>query len=824
MYPKSTVALWIGLLVFCCGRIWAAEDDVRIFFPAVSINGQPVRFALDTGCGNSVLYETTAKRLGLKVSPQPIPEENLYFHSALNGLSEPIQLKVESQVFTTQLNVFDWKAYGGVAASLVLPEEGLIGWLEVRNNILVFDAEQRTVTVVDKLPTDTTNWLKLPIVPAFDDIFDSPLCLQITLSNGEKGVVEVDTGCPGGVNLAPLEWQKWRADHPLVPISDGKYVAMDVGEVSTKEARVDKVSLGQIKLTDVLLDESDQAAKIIPHFVGTMGMAALRRMDLVVDGKGGFAYIRPKLTPDTVKVNGNVPAFQAQSAPQRLLMSGGSIFGSNNLDVAQYLLPNIPRNDTGPVDLTKPPKSALSGDVQQITDSKTPNRTIAQNWEIVGDLIFSSDYLMLNEAMAKLLTGETDGALVDINQVLAQAPSNASAYSLLGMAKIRQKDFTGAISSLNRAVELEPQNAYFICGLAMTKSEFGDIAGAFLDFNQALELNPGYGLAYNGRGYLKQQQNDLDGAVSDFNQAIDSDPKNLMFFINRGIAKSEKGDMPGAMVDFDQAIEIDPKNATAYLDRGDVKRKAGNFASAILDFNHAIELDAKASLAYLGRGMAKDAQGDRKGAAEDYSKTIELDPQNNMAYFSRASCRGSQDDTDGALADINKAIALGITDYHAFYMRGHILQLKGDYSGTVADFTKLVQLHPKVDYERFFLALNLRRLKQDEAPAGLVDAVKGWKDGWTKTVGRFLIGEITEADFLAEAAKGQGQELTGHQCEANYYVGMTYLLKNDTVAARDYFTKSVATGERNYEEYQLSRVELAHLSNLAVPGDSSKAP
>jgi lipoprotein NlpI len=105
-------------------------------------------------------------------------------------------------------------------------------------------------------------------------------------------------------------------------------------------------------------------------------------------------------------------------------------------------------------------------------------------------------------------------------------------------------------------------------------------------------------------------------------------------------------------------------------------------------------------------------------------------------------------------------------------------------------------------------------LHRDDGPAGLAAAVPTWKDGWPKTVGLFLIGNLTEADFLAAAA-ADPKTAAPHQCEAFFYAGMTHLLKNEPDAARALFTQSVATGAHTLTESSFARLELARLSQPA---------
>jgi len=417
MYPKWTVVLRVVLLGLCCARVWAV-DNARILMPEASINGHSLHLALDTGSGATLLYDKTAKWLELKVSSPPSVNENSFPKRTAFGLSEPVQLKIGMQLLTAELSVLDLNT--GNTGRLFIPlEDGVVGWPEVRNNILVFDAEQRRVKVVDKLPPETANWLKLPIVPAYRDVLGSPLCLQITTSNGEPGILIVDTGFTGGVNLPQADWQTWRLSHPQVSVYEHLGYAAEGGVVSTTQARADQVTLGQIHLTDVLLDESEAMPMDIPHFAGVIGMAALRRMDLVLDGKGGFAYIRPKQTPDTIRDTDNRAVVLTQAGSLNGSSAEPKSYKINNVDPGKLLLKEI-----------KPTGIASSVDTQ--------------NWYIAGEILLQSDNLEYNSAVTKILSGNTDGGIANLNQILATTPNRAFVYLLLGDAKTRKKRLCGS--------------------------------------------------------------------------------------------------------------------------------------------------------------------------------------------------------------------------------------------------------------------------------------------------------------------------------------------------------------------------------------------
>jgi lipoprotein NlpI len=90
--------------------------------------------------------------------------------------------------------------------------------------------------------------------------------------------------------------------------------------------------------------------------------------------------------------------------------------------------------------------------------------------------------------------------------------------------------------------------------------------------------------------------------------------------------------------------------------------------------------------------------------------------------------------------------------------------------------------------------------------------VAKWKDGWPKTIGLYLSGALPEKDFLAQAAQGTAKTVSGQQCQADYYIGITRLLAGDTAAAKEFFEKCLATNVTNFFVFTFARAELARLT------------
>jgi S1-C subfamily serine protease len=76
-----------------------------------------------------------------------------------------------------------------------------------------------------------------------------------------------------------------------------------MGLVIKEESWAKEISLGPLTLTDVPIMEADSSEialmKSFPdtRYEATFGLAALKRLDIIIDGKRGVAYLRFKKTP-----------------------------------------------------------------------------------------------------------------------------------------------------------------------------------------------------------------------------------------------------------------------------------------------------------------------------------------------------------------------------------------------------------------------------------------------------------------------------------------------------------------------------------------------
>ena len=154
-----------------------------------------------------------------------------------------------------------------------------------------------------------------------------------------------------------------------------------------------------------------------------------------------------------------------------------------------------------------------------------------------------------NRAVTRYDLGDREGALEDLNQVLAVMVNDVVAYNYRGLVRY----------------------------------DLGDRQGAITDFNRALKLNPNYGIALCNRGFVLSELGDQLGAIADFSLAVQNQPDFAIAYFYRGVAGQKFGDLPGALTDYSEAIRLVPNSAPCYYYRGLTRQKMEDVRGAIAD-------------------------------------------------------------------------------------------------------------------------------------------------------------------------------------------------------------------------------------------------
>lgn len=275
--PALLILAWMFLL--------SAKGQERLRIDA-QINGKPVKLFFETGASHSVLFRNSAQQLGLQYT---MPDANIPPASGRvsTGVTEECQLTVGKVTIPFHFAVFENPAY--VRASF----DGALAWEDIRNNILEIDALHGLVNVVAPVTGEASEWHTF-------SVSRKSSCLELEMVRvATTNIIVVDTGDFQGIGLPPERWAAWKRDHPGQPVTLNAGFMPGAGLRISEESWAKEIILGPLRITDVPVTEAARPQMEVAGsaFEGVLGLAALKRLNLIVDGKRNLAYLQTRNDP-----------------------------------------------------------------------------------------------------------------------------------------------------------------------------------------------------------------------------------------------------------------------------------------------------------------------------------------------------------------------------------------------------------------------------------------------------------------------------------------------------------------------------------------------
>jgi hypothetical protein len=277
----------ISILIFI-QFVAHAEAAERIYVDTI-INGKPAKLELDTGTGLHTLWRNSAETLGLQImwhTNMPYLREKIYV-----GVSESCDFTFLGKTRKTEFQVVD------MPSDPIAKEAGLLGWRDLHLKIIKFDCLNKRFSLLSEVPKEASSWLKFDLRNETDILaFLIPLHTRL---DGEQGIVCIDTGSDDGICLSSELWREWKNVHTNRNKTISSYYMLGTGLMIQEISWAKTFSLDKLTFTDVPLSEANAAEYRAgwPKYVASLGMAALSRLDFIVDGRNGVIYLLPKKSP-----------------------------------------------------------------------------------------------------------------------------------------------------------------------------------------------------------------------------------------------------------------------------------------------------------------------------------------------------------------------------------------------------------------------------------------------------------------------------------------------------------------------------------------------
>ncbi len=223
---------------------------------------------------------------------------------------------------------------------------------------------------------------------------------------------------------------------------------------------------------------------------------------------------------------------------------------------------------------------------------------VANNVEITEEaLLQSADYY--ESGKTKLLSGNIDDAIADLNAAIDAGGADNNAYILRGEAYMQSGNYKKALADFDKAIENDANSSVAYYDRALLKMRLEDYSSALNDINNALAArasNPNDVLQlrdlYAKRGQLNLWLKNWEGAIADYTNSL-ARPDGVVsptVYAERAEAFTAIGNYDAAINDYTSAVRViseQIQGATSQDERESLSSRAMNYfeKSAALNLN-----------------------------------------------------------------------------------------------------------------------------------------------------------------------------------------------------------------------------------------------
>ncbi|UCE89072.1 MAG: tetratricopeptide repeat protein, partial [Pseudomonadota bacterium] len=305
-----------------------------------------------------------------------------------------------------------------------------------------------------------------------------------------------------------------------------------------------------------------------------------------------------------------------------------------------------------------------------------------------------------------LYVGRVDDAKKDIDQALAQNPSDANAMSLQSIVALVQGDRDRAMQLAVDATKAQPDAAAPQIAMSYAQQAHFDLRTALQSAQKATQLEPDNALAHARVAELELSEGRLGRAVDAAARSAELNPKLARSQWVLGFAYLTRVRINKAIATLERAVKLDPADPMARLGLGLARIRKGKLEEGRREIEIAATLDPNNAIirAYLGKAYYEEKRDELAGTQYDMAKG--LDPNDPTAFFYDAIRKQTDNRPVEALEDIQTSIALN--DNRAVYRSS--LLLDQDEAARSASRARIYQ---DLGFEQLALADGYNSLNAD---------------------------------------------------------------------------------------------------------------
>ena len=373
----------------------------------------------------------------------------------------------------------------------------------------------------------------------------------------------------------------------------------------------------------------------------------------------------------------------------------------------------------------------------------------------------------LDAVTALYTSGDIDGTLVTLDQLMITYPEQAFLYNLQGACFYAQEQYDIAITSYQKAIELNPEFAEAHNNLGNILKTRGHLKDALKSYQAALSINPDFTEGYYNLGVVYKELGELKTAVEYYEKAIEIKPDYAEAQNNLGLVLNDLGQFDLAILNYNKAITYKPNFFQAYNNLGLSLNNIEMFKEALESFQLALNIFPDYSDAYFNVGITYYNLGDVNQAIEHYKIALKISPQFAKAYCNLGIVFREIGEFDAALECYQTALQINPKYTEVYNNLGIIYYDMRDLGLSIVNYKKAISLTP--DYIDPWINLSFSQLVSGDLKEGWINYERRRNNSAYNTerpyTYPFWLGQtLTNKTILITGEQGIGDEVMFASC------------------------------------------------------------
>jgi len=300
----------------------------------------------------------------------------------------------------------------------------------------------------------------------------------------------------------------------------------------------------------------------------------------------------------------------------------------------------------------------------------------------------------VREALARLDSGDTDGASAEVDEALNRNPKLQAALLMRGMLDWQANNGKAA-EDYAKLAALAGNSALGRWAAAVSAFQKKNFSESVQQADAAIDADPDFGFAYIMRGASYGALRNTTMAVRDFEHAVKLLPDVPAAHIGLCMARAANHDRQQAVSACDIAASRAPDFPLMHQMRAYAHLEIGDFTVAKSEAELAIAGMPDSAKGYLLHGSVLARMGDSRGEIVDLAKALALEPDNPTAYAMRCDAHYSLNMLAEAMSDCNRALAIKPGFYNALNQRSLVESALHDFDAAVTDAKAATRSDPQ---------------------------------------------------------------------------------------------------------------------------------